>query len=238
MKRFCAVAVPVLALLFAANLAIAQTPPAAAEPAGETGAVHQEPPTKGPIVLNWKLKKLDGTMNLTVNADGTYLFSGQVKDKRPDRDMDMSVALKSSLGGVVIFTNIGNMAEGLQWSKQGQSDILKDNFSTFAGKHEWTWEYRLPLSSEGRAKLYKEKEEKKARMKKEEREKEEKKEAEEQNARLAQQRSQQQPQQGGGGGSLASTISSIGNTISSTVNDVSSAIQSAGSTVESIIGMF
>jgi hypothetical protein len=217
------------------NLPVAQaqqlapaTSPAAApgDESGETSVVKHEPPSSGPIVLNWKLKKLDGTMNLTVNPDGTYLFSGSVKDKKPGRDMDMSVALKSSLGGVITFTNVSDVSDGAEWSKQGQSEILKDNFATFAGKHDWTWAYRLPLSSEGRAKLYKEEEEKKAKLKKEEeeakqkhdekvaaekkaeREKQEKERI--QQAQEQQAAAQRQQQSGGGGSSVGSVLETIG----------------------------
>jgi hypothetical protein len=210
------------------NLPVAQaqqlapaTSPAAApgDESGETSVVKHEPPSSGPIVLNWKLKKLDGTMNLTVNPDGTYLFSGSVKDKKPGKDMDMSVALKSSLGGVITFTDVSDVSNGAEWSKQGKSDILKDNFASFAGKHDWTWSYRLPLSSEGRAKLYQEEEEKKAKLKKEEEEAKQKhdekvaaeKKAELEKEQQAQQAAaQKQQSSGGGGSSVGSVLETIG----------------------------
>jgi len=227
MKRFCAVAIPAVSLLFAANLALAQTPPAtAAEPAGEVSPVQHAPASTGPIVLNWKLKKLDGTMNLTINKDGSWVFSGHVKDKKPDKDMDMSVALKSKTGAVILFTNIGNMADGVEWSKQGQSDILRDDFATFADKHEWTWAYHLPLNSEGKAKRFEEQEKKKAEIKKEEEEakkkhdekvaaekkKELEKQEQEEQAAAEQAAAAQQAQQssGGGGSSIGSVLSTIG----------------------------
>ena len=49
------------------------------------------PPTK-PIVINWRLHKLDGNVNITINPDGSSDFSGGFKDKKPGDDWDISIA--------------------------------------------------------------------------------------------------------------------------------------------------
>ena len=160
--------------VFLANLAVAQTnsttptpAPAATDAESETTGVKQAAPSSGPIVVSWHFKKAAGLVNLTVNPDGTYLFSGNNKDKKPGKDFDIALGLKSKAGGVILFHFAGDAADGVQWSKQGKSDILKENFSTFAGKHDYDVEYHFALTSEGRAKLYEEREKKKEELQKE-----------------------------------------------------------------------
>jgi hypothetical protein len=202
----------------------AQQPPAPQPAQAENSGVKQSASTTGPITVKWRLKKVNGTANLIVNPDGTYLFSGTVKDKQADRDLDITIALKSSLGGVILFQYAGNAADGVQWSKQGQDPILKDNFQTFASKTNWDGAYRLPLSKEGVAKLYEEREKKQERLKKEEEEARkrhdeklaaEKKKEREQEAQKEAEEAQQQHSGGGGGSSVASVIGTIGTVVGS-----------------------
>src|ERR1700675_1844003 len=57
---------------------------------GETSPVHHAPASHGPIVVNMHFAKLgNGSANLIVNPDGTYLFSGQWNTKKPKRDFDI-----------------------------------------------------------------------------------------------------------------------------------------------------
>ena len=210
--------------------------------AKESSGVHHQDPASGPIVVNWSMKRVDGSANLTVNPDGTYLFSGTVKDKKKNRDFDISMVLKSSLGGVIVFHFSGNDSEGVQWSKQGKSPILKENFKTFAGKIDWAGEWRTPLTSKGITKLYEEREAKKKRLKKEEAEArkkhdekvaQEKKEEREklEQEEIAQAQAAAQKQQSSGG-------SSVGSDIESAVSTVGSVINTIGSIGSDIAGLF
>jgi len=105
-------------------------------------------------VVNWHFKKGQGSTNLTVNSDGTYLFSGNYKRAVPNKDFDLTLALKSSLGGVILFHYIGNVSNGgVQWSKQGKSAILKDDFKTFANGHDWSGAYHFELDPLARKEL-------------------------------------------------------------------------------------
>ena len=116
---------------------------------GEITPIHHAPPSKGPIVVNWHFKKKAGLANLIVNPDGTYLFSGKYTHKVPNKDLEIVIALKSALGGVFLFHYLGHVSSGgVQWSKQGQSAILKDDFKTFAGKHDWVGSYHFPLDKQ------------------------------------------------------------------------------------------
>jgi hypothetical protein len=105
------------------------------------------PPATGPIAINWSFKKGQGSTNLTVNPDGTYVFSGQYSGKKPNKDFDIALALKASTGAILLFHYVGDAANGAQWSNQGQSDILKDDFAQFAGKTDWTAEYHFSAST-------------------------------------------------------------------------------------------
>ena len=194
----------------------------------EAGPVQSYAAVSGPIVHNWNLKSVDGTLNILVNPDGTWVFSGFGKKKEPGKDFDITLALKSNLGAVVLFEYAGDASNGIQFSKQGQSDILKDNFASFATNHKTAWEYRLPLSSEGRAKLYEEREKKKEELKKEEEEAkkrhDEKVAAEkreelkkEEQRELAEEKAQQQHSSGS---SVVGDIVSAANTVGSVVNAV------------------
>jgi hypothetical protein len=204
--------------LFVANaVAGPTTAPSVKEPAlnikelENSGLNHQATNTApSPIVVKWHMNKVNGDANLIVNSDGSYLFSGHLKNKEKDKDFDISLVLKSSLGGAIVFHYVGDASSGLEWSKQGESEILKDNFKSFAGKVDWAAEYRLHLDKEGMAKLYKEKEEKKEKMKQEELEKERKKEAQEAQQEAAQ---QQKQQSSGGGSSALSTVGSVLSTV-------------------------
>jgi hypothetical protein len=142
------------------------TPSADVPTIKEASAVQSYAAVSGPIVHNWNLKSVDGTLNILVNPDGTWVFSGSGQKKEPGKDFDITLALKSNLGAVILFEYAGDASNGIQFSKQGQSNVLKDNFASFAANHKTAWEYRLPLSSEGRAKLYEMREKKKEELKK------------------------------------------------------------------------
>ena len=102
---------------------------------------------------------------MTINPDGTYIFSGQFRDKKKDLDWDISFAMKSRTGAVYIFHYEGDATNGIQFTKTGQSDILRDNFASFAKNHQTAWEYAFHLSKEGRAKQYAEEEKEERRDK-------------------------------------------------------------------------
>jgi hypothetical protein len=210
--------------LFVANALGAPTSAPAAKEGESSGLSHQAsnaaPP---PIIVKWHMKKANGECCLMVNSDGSYLFSGDAKSKEKDKDFDISLALKSSTGGTVIFHYVGEASHGVEWSKQGESEILKDDFKMFAGKVDWAAEYRYHLDKEGMAKLYKEREEKKEKMKKEDLEKERKAEA-------AQAAAAAKAQQGGGGGGGGGVVSDI-TSAASTVGSVISTVESVGSDI-------
>jgi hypothetical protein len=212
---------------FAVSSATAQTSPAttAAVPA-ESSTVVSHPATTGPISHNYTLKKVDGTLNILVDPDGTWNFSGNTK-AFPGKDFDVTLALKNSTGAVVLFQYIGDATHGIQFSKQGQNEILKENFASFAQSHKSAWSYRLYESAAGKRALYEAREKKKEEIRKAEEEakkRHDEKVAAEKKAELKaeeqaelkweqQQQAQQQQQQqssGGGGTSVGSVLGTIG----------------------------
>jgi hypothetical protein len=213
---------PLVCTLLATSV-IAQPPSApAASPDGEATGVVTAPAATGPIVVNWHFKN-NGLANLTVNSDGSYLFSGHFDKKESGKDFDIALALKSSTGGVILFHYVGDADNGVQWSEQGQETILKDDFQTFAGKHDYYGEYSLPLSSEGRAKLFEERKRKEEELKKAEEEArkrhdekvaaEKKKEREEEEQKQREEAQQAAEHRSSGGSSVWSTVGSVAATI-------------------------
>ena len=144
---------------FLAGSAFAAPPPPGAVPSPATLAVTERlpvqhaPAAKGPIVVNWRFKNKSGSVNLTVNPDGTYLFSGTYNRPQQYQDLDVVLALKNHLGGAFVFEEvvpIGAMPHGgLRWSKTGREAVLKDDYKTFGAGHDWAGYYRLRLSTDG-----------------------------------------------------------------------------------------
>jgi hypothetical protein len=190
-----------------------------------SGLQHEESSGTGPIVVKWQFTKDAGSASLVVNPDGSSLFSGAFKGRKPGKDFDITLALKSDLG-VILFRHAADASNGVEWSKQGQSEVLKDNFNAFAAKHEWAGHYDFTESAEGRAKLYQEQEQKKAALKREEEaakaqhneqlaaQKKAAREKEEQLQReQALKAAQHGHQSGGGAGSVVSTIGKVLSTV-------------------------
>jgi len=226
-QRYSALAL-IAILAIAVSSAMAQT--STATPA-EASPVVSHPATTGPISHNYTLKKVDGTLNILVDPDGNWNFSGNTK-AFPGKDFDVTLALKNSTGAVVLFQYIGDASHGIQFSKQGKNDILKENFASFASSHKSAWEYRLYESTAGKRALYEAREKKKEEIRKAEEEarkrhdekvaaeKKDELKAEEQ-AELKweqQQQAQQKQQSGGGGSSVGSVLSTIGGAIGSVLS--------------------
>lgn len=211
--------------------------PATAAPSESLPSAQVTSAPSAPIVQNWTLHKLKGSVNLVVNPDGTWIFSGGFADKKPGHNFDITFALKSSTGAIYLFHYEGDAANGVQFSKQGESPLLKDDFATFA-HHHWSASYVFHLNEEGRLARYEALEKKReaihkaeveARKRHDEKVVAEKKAEERQEASAEYQWELQYAQQhggssGGGGGSsvssVCSTITSIAGTASSVIGDI------------------
>jgi len=236
MKHIRAFAVVAVCALTASrnHVAAAQSP--ALDVNTEASLLQHSPPTSGPIVVNWAFKKGSGAANLTVNPDGTYVFSGQYSGKKANKDFDIALALKASTGAILLFHYVGDAANGAQWSDQGQSGILKDDFTLFAGKTDWTAEYHFSESSAGKRAEYEAKKKKLDELRRAEEDARKKKDAKllaekkaerrrEEQAELAQeQQIEQQQHSGGGGSSVISTIGDVCSGIASVAGDVGGAV--------------
>jgi len=151
-----------LVLAFAAYSAMAQAPTTA--PA-ETSTVQAAPPSPGPISHTFTLPKINGKLNILINPDGKWLFSGSSSTKFSDKDFDVTLALKNSSGAVILFEWCGDASRGIQFSKEGTNVILKENFASFASGHRMAWDYRFTETAAGRAKIYEERMKKKTALK-------------------------------------------------------------------------
>lgn len=155
------------ACIFFATSAFATTPPPA-KPVSpvtvlsvETTPVRHAKHSNGPLVINWQFTKARGAMNLIVNSDGTYLFSGNYKGLPPwepqaniTYDFSILLALTSSLGGMILFRYRGLANGHVLWSEHGRSATLKDDFKTFATKLDYAGRYHVGLTSSGKSNLY------------------------------------------------------------------------------------
>ncbi len=228
-RHYSLVLIPVM--VFAVSLALAQAP-ATTPAATPTGAspILTNPPVQGPISHNYKLPKINGTLNITINSDGTWDFSGTGK-AFPHKDYDVSLALRNPMGEMILFQYVGDATNGIQFSKQGQTEILKDNFASFAKGHSSSWAYRFSLDKEGRALAYEarmkklealRREEEEARKKHEEKIAAEKKAAREreEQQQIAAERAQQQKQSSGGGGSSVGSVMSTIGTVAGVVGSI------------------
>ena len=215
-RRHCALALSAI-LAFTVSAAMAQTPTTAPQ---ETSPVITNPPSPGPISHNYTLPKINGTLNITINPDGTYDFSGTGKAFM-HKDYDVSLALRNPMGEMVIFQYVGDASNGIQFSKQGHDTILKDNFASFAKGHSSSWAYRFSEDKEGRALAYEARMKKLEAMRKEEEEAKKKhdekvtaekkaaREKEEQTQIAAEQARARQQSGGGGGSSVLKTVGTI-----------------------------
>jgi hypothetical protein len=162
-KRISALAL-VAVLAFAAQQTMAQN--STATPA-ETSPMLTQQATSGPISHTFTMKKIDGTLNLLVDQDGTWNFSGSSPKKFSGKDFDVTLALKNSTGAIILFEWSGDASNGIEFSKQGKNSVLKENFASFAAGHKMSWDYRFSESAAGRAKLYAERQAKKEKLERE-----------------------------------------------------------------------
>jgi hypothetical protein len=236
MKHFRSFALVAICALSTSMSQVASAQPAL-DPLTEASLLQQAPPSTGPIAVNWAFKKGAGSANLTVNTDGSYVFSGQYSGKKPNKDFDIALALKASTGAILLFHYVGDATNGAQWSNQGQSEILRDDFSQFAGKISWTAEYHFSESAAGKRAEYEAKRKRIEDLRKAEDEARRKKDAKlaaekaaarrkEEQAQLAQ---EQQAHSGGGGSSVVSTIGDVCSGIASVAGDVGSAVSAIAS---------
>jgi hypothetical protein len=134
--------------------------PAAAQSAPDTETTTltavTPPSTPAPLVINWNFFGGVGKANMTINPDGTWMFSGQYNGNKPNKDIDVAFSLTAKTGGTLFFRYVGSAANGAQWSKQGRSGILQDNFAQFvgAGPDNWAGTYRFTESAAGKKAEY------------------------------------------------------------------------------------
>jgi hypothetical protein len=123
---------------------------------------------KKPIVDNWndipfmgdvessrKLNML-GSASLTINADGSYDFSGKIPRKFGEGDrqtngtpfdyrLDLVFGVKSAEGSTLFFphsTVFGDAhSDHYVWNTQGNNHTVKDNFASFVKAHDWHASY-------------------------------------------------------------------------------------------------
>jgi hypothetical protein len=173
------------------------------------------------IVDNWQFKDGKGFANVMLESDGHYLFSGKFVQDVKDEDFDISLALKSSEGGIIVVRYVGDATHGVEWSKEGYSDIVKQNFNSFS-KHNFAGSYYCTINTEGRLKEYIKAEQKTINLLEKEviawERKDEKlaKQLQAEREKLAQQQAQQQNNNSGGGSSIGSVLGTIG-TVAATV---------------------
>jgi len=133
-----------------------------------SGKHHEAPKSGGPIVDNWKIQKSrkdnfgqkvelnEGTVNLTLNSDGSWNFSGQMNQRYVGAcRLYVVIAVKSSEGTLIPFSHSASLSENhpesYSWEKQGNDRTVKDNFKAFQKSgHDWAGHWKcLPRPQGG-----------------------------------------------------------------------------------------
>ncbi len=211
-----------------------------------------------PIVINWRMRKLDGNVNLTVNPDGTWLFSGGFKDHKKDQDWDITFALKDRNGAIFLFHYEGDASQGVEFSKQGESPILKDDFKSFE-HYTWASTVGFHLSAAGRKARWEAEQRKLERIQKEElearkrhdeqlmaeKEREERSEAQAEaqwEENFARQHQGASPSNGGGSNIGSDVVNTVGSVLGTVTGAVGDAVGDVGhglkSAWDAIAGLF
>ncbi|MGO9637635.1 MAG: hypothetical protein ACLPXT_05555 [Terracidiphilus sp.] len=123
-------------------------------PPAEIGALQQHSAVKGAISHSYPMRQIDGTLNLTMDPDGNWTFSGSSSKGFPGQEIDITLALKDTQNQVILFQYKGDASHGVHFSKHGTNPILKEHFQSFAASHQSTFAYRFYESSEGQAQAY------------------------------------------------------------------------------------
>ncbi len=124
-------------------------------PAGEERPLVKQPPAAGSITRHFQFAAVKGEMSLTFKRDGTYIFSGSVLDKFKDMDFDITLALRDTKGQIILFHEVANATNGVEWNRTGRSTVLEDNFASFQADHADTFSYCFHPVNAGREARYK-----------------------------------------------------------------------------------
>jgi hypothetical protein len=100
------------------------------------------------------VKSIAGEITVVLNPDGDYVFSGSADKTFQGKEIDLTLALKSTMGSVILFQYKGDVSHKLHFNKHGNNHVLKENFQSFATSHQSTLAYRFFDGSEGRATAY------------------------------------------------------------------------------------
>lgn len=146
-----------------AQPAAAATTAPATDDSPEQAPLTTVPPSPGPLVINWNFKNGAGHANLTCTPDGTCLFSGHLDGRRPGKDLDVAMGVKSSNGAAIVLHYVGD-ASNAQWTKQVHSDVLKDEWASFTKDRKWTFSVHIWETAQGRKAAYEARERKRAEL--------------------------------------------------------------------------
>jgi hypothetical protein len=107
----------------------------------ETTGTQHAGPTTGPIVKHWEFRDKAGSVHLTINQNGSYVFSGNYDNKTPDQYIEVGIGLEM---GSVFFPDVfrwqylGNVSKGgVKWNVKGRNSYLAQDFREFASSHVW-----------------------------------------------------------------------------------------------------
>ncbi len=160
---------PLAAMAFTCPSATAQTVATVIQPPpAEVLPLQTHRATSGPISHSYPVRSIDGEITVVLNPDGEYTFAGSAEKVYPGKEIDLTLALKSTMGSVILFQYKGDASHKLHFSKHGSNHVLKENFQSFAASHQSTLAYRFFDSSEGRSAAYELREKIKERLRRDE----------------------------------------------------------------------
>jgi hypothetical protein len=119
-------------------------------PIEENTGLHRGIGKNGQIVINWVFKNGGGSANLTINQNGSYLWSGHYDNVKPNSGFDCILFVKSGDGWE--WYALGNISKhGVKWHIVGQDAQLASAFGILAHEHVWGGVYRFPSVAQEKA---------------------------------------------------------------------------------------
>ncbi len=113
---------------------------------------ESSPPAKAstphdkPIHHQWTLHRLDGSVILTVDPNGHWDFSGNIKDHLKGQVFDVTFILKGRDGKICAFQSEADATNGIVFDRFGNAAVIARDFSNFKD-HHWSAVYTLHKNS-------------------------------------------------------------------------------------------
>ncbi len=120
-----------------------QTEQTVEAPVEENTGIQRGIGKNGQIIIHWEFKNGGGSAELTISRNGSWVWSGQYDNARPNSGFQCMLVVKS--GDAWQWSYAGDISKGgLKWNIKGQDAQLTAAFDLLAHGHVWEGVYRFP----------------------------------------------------------------------------------------------